>query len=96
MAAFQEAPAMANLRLHCRGNSGILALAVAVNRDNREYDAEGQLRLRLKPTRDGTWPLSELAHGGCGEDGGPVHQLGHVLRGECQVLSPVCEFVEDV
>jgi hypothetical protein len=73
-----------------------LALAVAVNRENREYDAEGQLRLRLKPTRDGTWPLSELAHGGCGEDGGPVRRLGRVLRGECRVLGPVGEVVEAV
>ena len=65
MAAFREGPAMANSRLYCRGNSGILALAVAVNEDNREYDAEGQLGLGLELARDWTWPLGELAHGGC-------------------------------
>ena len=94
MAAFREAPTIGNLRLYYRGNGSIWALAVSVNEDNRPHDAKGQLGLWLEPTRDGTWLLGELAHGGCEQDGGPVRRLLDVVRGHRRVLSPVCEFVE--
>ena len=62
--------------------------------EHRWCDAEGQLRLWLEPMRNRTWPLGELTHGRCGQDGAPVHQLLGVVRGYRWVLSPVCEFVD--
>ena len=62
---------------------------MAVNRENREYDARVLLSDVEQPARDGTWPLEKGAMGGCQRDSGPVRWLLLVVRGDHKVPRPV-------